>query len=250
MNDYFLGGKDNFAADRRAAEQLLAIAPEIKTMAEENRHFLGRVVRFLAEQGIRQFIDIGSGLPTRKNSHEVARAVAPDTRVVYVDHDPVVISHAQAILADDDRIVAVRGDMLHPERLLAEPGLRRVIDLDEPLAVLIVGALQLIAHSDEPYKRVAVLRDAMPAGSYLAISHVVFDTRQDVVRPIEDIYRMIFDRPDATAARTRAEVLHFFDGFEMVDPGLTYIREWRPDNPLSARAAKAIWMAGGVGRKP
>lgn len=250
MNDYLLGGKDNFAADRRAAEQLLAIAPEIKTMAEENRRFLGRVVRFLAERGIRQFLDIGPGLPTRNNSHEVARSVLPDVRVVYADHDPVVISHGEAILVDDDRIAVTRGNLLRPDTLLADRHVRRLIDFEEPLAVLIFGALQLIAHSEDPYKSVARIRDALPAGSYLAISHVVFDTRPDVIRPIEDIYRAIFDRPDATAARTREDVLRFFDGFDLVEPGLTYIRRWHPDNPLSAQAAEAVWVVGGVGRKP
>jgi hypothetical protein len=140
MNDYFLGGKDNFAADRRAAEELLAIAPEIKPMAEENRRFLGRAVRFLAEQGIRQFFDIGSGLPTRQNTHEVARTVCPSARVVYADNDPVVISHGEAILAGEENTAVVKGDILHPQDLVAQPGVRRVIDFDEPMAVLIFGA--------------------------------------------------------------------------------------------------------------
>jgi hypothetical protein len=249
MNDYFLGGKDNFAADRQAAEELLAIAPEIKTIAAENRRFLGRTVRFLAEQGIRQFIDIGSGLPTRKNTHEVARAVAPAARVVYVDNDPVVISHGEAILAGDDRTTVVEGDILHPEELVADPRLRRIIDLDEPVAVLIFGALHFIPHCDDPFKSVAWLRDALPSGSYLALSHVVFDTKPEAVDPIEDIYRAILSRPDSSAARGRAEVLRFFDGFELVDPGLVYVRQWRPDSPMSERAAERIWMVGGVGRK-
>jgi O-methyltransferase involved in polyketide biosynthesis len=250
MNDYFLGGKDNFAADREAAEQLLAIAPEIQDLATENRRFLGRTVRYLAEQGIRQFVDIGSGLPTRQNTHEVARTVAPGARVIYVDKDPVVISHGRAILASDERTVVVEGDILHPEELVAHPQVRRAVDFDEPVAVLIFGALQFIAHSADPFKCVAWLRDALPSGSHLAISHVVFDTKPDVIDPIEDIYRGIFDRPDAKAARRTEEVRRFFDGFELVDPGLVYLRQWRPDNPLSARAAEKVWMVGGVGRKP
>jgi hypothetical protein len=250
MNDYFLGGKDNFAADRKAAEELLAIAPEIKPMAEENRRFLGRAVRFLAEQGIQQFFDIGSGLPTRQNTHEVARTVCPGARVVYADNDPVVISHGEAILAGDDRTAVVKGDILHPEELVADPGVRRVIDFDEPMAVLIFGALHFIPHSDDPFKCVAWLRDALPSGSYLALSHAVFDTKPDAVDPIEDIYRAILSRPGTTAARGRDEVLPFFDGFELVDPGLVYLRQWRPDNPLRARAAEKLWMVGGVGRKP
>ncbi len=250
MNDYLLGGKDNFAADRRAAEQLLAIAPEIQAMATENRRFLGRVVHYLAEQGIRQFFDIGSGLPTRRNTHEVARAVVPGARVVYVDKDPVVISHGRAILACDERTAVVRGDILHPSELLADRQVRRIIDFDEPVAVMVFGALHFIPHSDEPFKAVARLRDAIPAGSHLALSHAVFDTKPDAAAPIEDIFQQILGRPGAAGTRRREDVLRFFDGFDLVDPGLVYVRGWRPDNPLSAQAADKVWAVGGVGRKP
>ncbi|GAB2833789.1 SAM-dependent methyltransferase [Actinoallomurus bryophytorum] len=249
MNDYFLGGKDNFAVDREAAEQLLAIAPEIQDIATENRRFLGRAVRYLAEHGIRQFIDIGSGLPSRRNTHEVAQKVAPDARVVYVDKDPVVISHGRAILANNERTVVVEGDILHPEDLVTHPQVRRIVDLDEPVAVLIFGALHFIPHSEDPFKCVAWMRDAMPPGSYLAISHVVFDTRPDAVDPIEDIYRGIFERPDAKAARNIEDVRRFFDGWDLIEPGLVYVRQWHPDNPLSARSAEKVWVVGGVARK-
>jgi hypothetical protein len=250
INDYFLGGKDNFAADRKAAEELLAIAPEIKSIAEENRRFLGRAVRFLAEQGIRQFVDIGSGLPTRQNTHEVARSVAPEARVVYVDNDPVAISHGRALLARDASTTVVEGDILHPEDLAGDPDVRRVIDFDEPVAILIFGALHFIPHSDDPFKSVAWLHDLIVPGSYLAISHVVFDTRPEVIDPIEDIYRAILERPGARSARRREDVLRFFDGFDLVDPGLVWLREWRPDDPLRAQVADRVWMVGGVGRKP
>ncbi|MEV5712161.1 SAM-dependent methyltransferase [Actinoallomurus sp. NPDC052274] len=250
MNDYLLGGKDNFAADRKAVDSLLAIAPEIREIALENRLFLRRAVRFLAEQGIRQFIDIGSGLPTQRNSHEIARSVTSDARVVYVEKDPVVLSHARAILIDSSRTAVVEGDILHPEEFLTECGLHGLIDLQEPLALVVCGSLHFIPHSDDPFKSVAWLRDAVPSGSHLAITHVVFDTRPDVVEPIEEIYRAILDRPGETAARTRDQVLPFFDGFELVDPGLVYVREWRPENPLAARSPEKAWMLGGVGRKP
>jgi S-adenosyl methyltransferase len=249
MNDYFLGGKDNFAADRRAAEELLALAPEIKKIAAENRRFLGRAVRFLAEQGIRQFFDIGSGLPTRQNTHEVARSVLPAARVVYVDNDPVVISHGRAILARDERTAVVEGDILHPQDLIDHREVRRIIDFDEPVAVLIFGALHFIPHAFDPFKSVAWLRDAIAPGSHLALSHLVFDTRPELAGPIGDVYRAVVDRPDAHSARRRADVLRFFDGFELVDPGLVWVREWRPDNPLCARAAEKVWKVGGVGRK-
>jgi hypothetical protein len=250
MNDYLLGGKDNFAADRQAAERLLAVAPEMKTMMAENRRFLGRAVRFLAGQGIRQFFDIGPGLPTRQNSHEVARAVAPDARVVYVDNDPVVISHCEAILACDEQTEVVEGDILHPEELIADSRAQRVIDFEQPIAILIFGALHFIPNSDDPFKCVARLRDALPSGSYLALSHAVFDSRPKTADPVGEIFREVLDGADSEGARPRDEVLRFFDGFELVDPGLVNIRQWRPGNPLSAQAAKRIWKVGGVGRKP
>ena len=250
INDYLLGGKDNFAADRDAAESLLAIAPEIKDMAVENRAFLGRAVRFLAGAGIRQFIDVGAGLPTNRNTHDVVRSVPPAARTVYVDKDPVVLSHARAILVDDERNAVIEGDILHPAELLASCRMERLIDFDEPVAVLICGALHFIPHSDDPFKAVALLCDALPSGSYLAISHVAFDDHGEQVEPIEEIYRALLNRPGEHAARTRAEVASFFDGLELVEPGLVYLKEWRPDNPLNASGAEKVWMLGGVGRKP
>jgi hypothetical protein len=250
MNDYFLGGKDNFAADRDAAEELLAIAPEIKNMAEENREFLGRVVRYLGEQGIRQFIDVGAGLPTQRNTHEVARSRIPEAKVVYVDSDPVVLSHARAILIDSPATAVLDGDILHPHHIVEQCRERDLIDFDRPLAVVIFGALHFIPHSDDPFTSIAWLRDALPSGSYLALSHVVFDDRPDVVTPIEDIYRAMLERPGEKAARARDEVLPFFDGFDLVEPGLVPIRDWRPDAPVAKTPLNGIWMAGGAGRKP
>jgi hypothetical protein len=252
MNDYLLGGKDNFAADREAAEQLLAVAPYMKTMMEENRRFLGRAVRFLADQGIRQFFDIGAGLPTRQNTHEVARSVRPDARVVYVDNDPVVITHGRAILACDERTAVIEGDIVHPEELVGDPVVRRIIDFDEPVAVLLVGALHFVPNSDEPYKRIAWLRDMLPSGSYLAISHAILsgDRPKGGPNPVGEVYRTALGRPETVGPRPRDEVLRFFDGFELVEPGLEFVRRWRPDNPLAAQAAEKLPKVGGVGRKP
>jgi hypothetical protein len=250
MNDYFLGGKDNFAADREAADQLLAIAPEIKKMSVENRGFLGRVVRYLGEQGIRQFIDVGAGLPTQRNTHEVARSQVADAHIVYVDSDPVVLSHARAILVDSPSTTVLDGDILHPDRIVEQCRTNGWLDFDRPIAVVIFGALHFIPHSDDPFKAIACLRDALPSGSYLGLSHVVFDDRPDTVDPIEDVYRAMLDRPGEHAARTREGVLPFFDGFELVEPGLVHIRDWRPDGPIGTRSRDGIWMAGGVGRKP
>ena len=249
MNDYLLGGKDNFAADRQVAERLLAIAPEMKTVMAENRLFLGRAVRYLAGQGIRQFFDIGAGLPTQQNSHEVARAVAPDARMVYVDNDPVVRSHCEAILASDDHTEVVPGDILHPEEIIADRRVQRVIDFDEPVAVLICGALHFIPNSDDPFKAVARLRDMLPSGSHLALTHAIFGDKPRSVDEVGEIFREVSGSTAPVGPRPCDEVLRFFEGFELVDPGLVFVRQWRPDNPLSAQAAKRIWKLGGVGRK-
>ncbi|MEU4832567.1 SAM-dependent methyltransferase [Streptosporangium sp. NPDC023615] len=248
MNDYFLGGKDNFAADREAAERVLAVAPEIRAMAQESHAFLGRVVRHLVEQGMRQFVVIGSGLPTRRSAHEVAQEIEPETRVVYVATDPVVLSHSRAMLATDGRTTVVEGDVLHPRELLADPELRRLIDLERPVAVLILSALQFIPDEDDPHKSVAVLREAVPVGSHFAIAHVVFDTRPEAAGPLVDIYRRVLGRQE-DASRTSDQVLRFFDGLELVEPGLVHLRHWRPDNPLTTRGPDRTWSMGGVGRK-
>ncbi|MER6177615.1 SAM-dependent methyltransferase [Streptosporangium sp. NPDC001681] len=248
MNDYFLGGKDNFAADRKAAEEVLAIAPEIRAMSQEAQAFLRRATGYLVEQGMTQFVVLGSGLPTRNNVHQVAQAIAPDTRVVYVATDPVVLSHARAMLATNPHTTIVEGDVLHPRELLNDPELRRLIDLDLPVAVLILSALQFIPDEDDPHKNVAILRDAVPAGSHFAIGHVVFDTRPEAAGPLVDIYRKILGRHE-DASRRSDQVLRFFDGLELVEPGLVYVRHWRPDNPLATQGREKTWTMGGVARK-
>ncbi|WP_433236808.1 SAM-dependent methyltransferase [Streptosporangium sp. CA-135522] len=248
MNDYFLGGKDNFAADRRAAEAVLAIAPEIRTMAREVQAFLGRAVRHLIERGVTQFIAIGTGLPSRHNVHQVAQSLDPAARVVYVTDDPLVFSHALALLATDPRTGAVRGDLLHPDELLADPGLRRLIDLERPVAILIASALQFIPDEDDPFKSVSLLRDSVAAGSHLVIAHAVFDTRPEAAGPLVDIYREVLGRSE-DASRTRNQVLRFFDGMELVDPGLVYIRQWRPDNAFAAQRPEKMWTVAGIARK-
>ncbi|MBB2914468.1 hypothetical protein FHS43_005780 [Streptosporangium becharense] len=248
MNDYFLGGKDNFAADRRAAEKVLAIAPEVRDMAREANAFIGRAVRFLVGEGVTQFVVIDSGLPTQNNVHQVARSLDSGARVAYVAADPVVLSHARALLATDDRTAVVEGHVLNPDALLADPGLRRLVDLDLPVAVIIRSALQFIPDEDDPFKSVSVLRDAVAAGSYFVIGHAVFDVRPEAAGPLVDVYRQVLGRAE-DASRTSAEVLRFFDGLELVEPGLVYARHWRPDNPLSTLGRQKTWSMGGVARK-
>jgi S-adenosyl methyltransferase len=248
MNNYFLDGKDNFAADRKAAEEVLAVAPEVKAMTYESQAFLGRVVRYLVEQGMTQFVVIGSGLPNRRNVHQVAQEIVPDTRVVYVSNDPVVLSHSRATLATNPYTTAVEGDVLHPRELLADPELLRLVNLDLPVAVLILSALQFIPDEDDPHKSVAVLRDAVPVGSYFGIGHVVFDTRPEAKDPLVEIFQRILGRGE-DASRRSEQVLRFFDGLELVDPGLVYVRHWHPDNPLAAQGRDKTWTMGGVARK-
>jgi hypothetical protein len=248
MHDYFIGGKDNFAVDREAAEAVLATAPEVRVMAQEHQAFQGRVIRFLVEQGITQFINLGSGLPSEPNTHELARSLAPDARVAYVDNDPVVLAHARAILARGAGTGVVKGDILHPAELLADPDLRQVIDLDQPVAVLLLGVLQYIPDGHEPFRRVAELCEALPAGSHVVITHVVFDSRPEVAEPIVALYRRMLGHAEG-GARTRETVLPFFDGLELVEPGLVYVREWRPDSPFLTERPEKAWVMVGVGRK-
>lgn len=246
-SDYLLGGKDNFAADRAFAERLLSIAPEVKTMAVDTRTFLERVVRFLVGQGVRQFLNVASGLPSRRNTHEVAQELAPDARVVYVDDDPVVLTHARAMLARNARTGVVNGSILRPDEMLSDPEMLRLIDFDEPVGLLIPARLQYLPDADEPYKCVAHVRDRLAPGSHLMIGHAVFDSRPELARPVIDLFRQIVPRAD-DAPRTREKVLRFFDGTELVEPGLVYIRQWRPDSPQSDHQAQRVWIVGGVGR--
>jgi hypothetical protein len=248
MHDYFIGGKDNFAVDREAAEAVLATAPEVRVMAQEHQAFHVRVIRFLVEQGLTQFINLGSGLPSDLNTHELARSRTPDARVVYVDNDPVVLAHGRAILAKGPRTAVVKGGIMHPAELLADPDLREVIDLDQPVAVLLFGVLQYIPDGSDPFRRVAELRDALPAGSHIVITHVVFDSRPEAAEPIVNIYRKMLGQADG-GARTRETVLPFFDGLELVEPGLVYVREWQPDSPFLSERPDKAWVIVGVGRK-
>jgi SAM-dependent methyltransferase len=246
--DYLLGGKDNFAADREAARRLIEAIRDVAAIARDNRSFLGRVVRYLAiEGGIRQFLDLGGGLPTQANVHELAQGVAPESRVVYVDNDPVVASHGRALLASGDQVGMVFGDLRDPASILRHPEVLGLLHLARPLAVLCTSTLHFIADEAEPHKIIEEYRDHMAPGSYLAISH---GTREEDPRgevdKAEGIYRQASSQ---LHVRTRPEVLRFFDGFELVEPGLSWIAEWRPE-PGTAPTGRQHSIRGGVGRKP
>lgn len=245
--DYFLGGKDNFACDRAVAEQLRVAVPEAPVMAVQNRAFLGRVVRFLAERGVHQFVDIGTGLPTQDNVHQVAQSLVPDARVAYVDNDPIVLAHARALLAENPNTVAVRGDLRHPDTILTDPELAKLIDFDQPVAVLLIGILYFLTDRDRPFELVDRLKSTMAPGSYLALSHVVSDDDLAGITRAQEIYRS-FLRGDGDARRTRAQVLGFLDGLDLIEPGLVPVRDWHTEHEPDP--SPATWMIGGIGRKP
>jgi trans-aconitate methyltransferase len=251
--DYLLEGKDNFPADRDVADQLLAIAPVARDVVEDNRAFLRRAVSHLAkEAGIRQFIDLGSGLPTQGNVHEIAQAIAPDARVVYVDNDAMVVTHSRALLAGDNT-AAIQADLREPDALLEHAELRELIDLDQPVALLLMAILHFLPDDEDPFGIVARFRDALPAGSYLAISHGTRDVPARSDMPAADMAEMgarverLYQLTTASlVTRTRAQVERFFAGFDLLEPGLVEIQLWRPDDQGSKLPGG---FYGGVGRK-
>lgn len=252
MIDYFVGGKDNFAADREAARHALDIAPELPLMCREGRRFLERAIRLLADAGIRQFVDIGCGLPTQGNVHEVAQAAVPDARTAYVDNDPVVIVHARAILEGDERTTVVEADMREPDQVLSHPRLKSLINLDEPVAILLLFALDVIPDDELMTRIVRELRDAITPGSYVVISHSVSDQRPETTAKLAAMYqddRVVTGDKRRDQVRTKAEVEPLFDGLSLVDPGLVYITHWRPLPGETPASPEAVWSVGGVGRK-
>ncbi|HZD69125.1 MAG TPA: SAM-dependent methyltransferase [Actinomycetes bacterium] len=245
MYDYFLGGKDNFPADRKAAEAILTTAPEARDLARQNRAFLQRAVRFLAgEAGIRQFLDIGTGIPTQGNVHEIAHAVAPDARVVYVDIDPIVLTHGRALLASPNTTI-VLGDLREPAAILADAEVRRMIDFDQPVAVLLVAILHFVRDEEGPAEIAARLRDAMAPGSYLTISHGTADFQPEH-EATTTVVRTYDRATSQLSLRSHAEIARFFDGFELVEPGLVPVSMWRPDSDIP----EGQGVYAGVGRKP
>ena len=247
--DYWLGGKDNFAADRALGDAIIEVVPSTRFAARANRSFLGRAVRYLAaEANVTQFLDIGTGIPTAGNTHEVAQAAVPQARVVYVDHDPIVLAHARALMTSSPAgaTAFIKADLRDPGKILDHPELRGTLDLGRPVALMLIAVLHFLTEQDDPRRLVAELLDALPSGSYLTIAHLTAD----------------FDPEEAASAlaatqrsgvtyvpRSAAEVAAFFDGLDLVDPGVVPLLTWRPDDgapqdPLAAR------MYAAMGRKP
>jgi SAM-dependent methyltransferase len=245
--DYWLGGKDNFAADREAAEQAIQINPDIVHIARANRAFLARAVSYLAgEAGIRQFLDIGTGIPTASNTHEVAQAIAPESRVVYVDHDPIVLSHARALLTSSPQgaTAYVDADLRDPAQILREA--RQTLDFTRPVAIMLVAILHLIGESDDPQHVVRQLVAAVPPGSYLVISHPASDL--DAGAMVRMASRLNQLTAQKGTPRTGPEVASFLDTLQLVDPGLVRVPEWHPASPQEAATPCAMWAA--IARKP
>jgi len=245
--NYWLGGKDNFAADRAAGEQAIKAFPDIVLSARANRAFLARTVRFLAgEAGIRQFLDIGTGIPSANNTHEVAQSVAPESRIVYVDNDPVVLTHARALLTSDPAGATdyLDADLRQPERILASAA--RLLDFSRPVGVMLMAILQHLHEEDDPYRVVATLMDAVPSGSYLALSHPAKDINAEAMAKMaESLNKMMAEK---VTFRDRPAVARFFDGLDLVEPGMVQASKWRPATDAEAASPAALW--GGVARRP
>jgi hypothetical protein len=247
--DAMLGGEHNYAIDREALAAFTAIDPQVRALARANRAFLGRAVRYLAGAGVRQFLDLGSGIPTQGNVHEVAQAIAPGSRVVYVDNDPVAVAHSTSLLEDVPDATVVNADIRKPADVLNSPQVRELIDFDQPVAVLMITIMHFITHEEDPAGLVAASRDGLPAGSWLAMSHATDQDRPDTAAAVGQLYRSKATSP--VTARSHDEIAGLFTGFELVDPGLVYVPLWRPDpgEELPEKPSE-FWVYAGVGRKP
>jgi SAM-dependent methyltransferase len=246
--DWWLGGDHNFRADQDAARAMIAVEPNARAIARENRAFLGRAVRFLAaEAGIRQFLDIGSGIPTQNNVHQVAQEAAPGARVVYADADDVVVAHSRLILDGNADAAVIQADVRNPASILSDPETQLLLDFSQPVAVLLVAVLHFIGDADNPEQLVATLRDALPPGSYLVVSHGCSDGRPEILSKFEAVYKSKVAAQGR--ARTSAEIARFFDGFTLVDPGLVWLPQWRPERPEDVpEDPEKYWFLSGVGQ--
>ncbi|GAB2680079.1 SAM-dependent methyltransferase [Nocardia goodfellowii] len=252
--DYWLGGKDNYPADRALGDAIAGHIPAIQTMAQANRAFLGRSVRYLVrEAGITQFLDIGTGIPTAGNTHEVAQRAQPAARVVYVDNDPIVLAHARALMSSSaaGKTAFIHADLHDPDSILTDSALIDTLDFDQPVAIMMVAVLMYFEDADKPHDIVAKLLDAVPSGSYLVITHPTADFDERAMA------RVVHSAEDAGITfhpRTRAETESLFAGTELVEPGVVPVVTWRPDladrTPRTVADPESAWYWAGVGRKP
>ncbi|MEV5440607.1 SAM-dependent methyltransferase [Streptomyces sp. NPDC052682] len=248
MYDYYLGGSHNFEVDREAARKALEFMPGLPKIMQANRAFMRRAVRFAAGEGITQFLDVGSGIPTFGNVHEVAQAASPGARVVYVDHDPVAVAHSQAVLEGNDAADIVAADLRKPQEILGSPQVERLLDLNRPVALLLVAILHFVEDADDPYRAVAELRDALAPGSLLVLTHASYE---GIPLPPEraagavDVYK---DIRNPLIMRSREDIARFFEGYDMVEPGLVPPPLWRPETTPQDEDPYAFSGFAGVGR--
>ncbi|MER7009570.1 SAM-dependent methyltransferase [Dactylosporangium sp. NPDC000555] len=248
--NYWLGGKDNFAADRESADAIEQKFPGMRAGVRANRDVLGRMTRYLAEAGIRQFLDIGTGLPTEDNTHEVAQRIAPDSRVLYVDNDPLVMTHARALLTSNGEGVTnyIEADLRDPQAILSAPQLRNTLDLAQPVALMLIAILHFIPGPGEAWTIVKRLMDELPSGSYLAATHFTLDFMPEREKAA---YRQMLDSGMSDVwPRDRAEFTALFDGLEVVDPGIVLVSQWRPEGASDPADPSRISIWAGVARKP
>lgn len=244
--DFALGGFHNFEVDRVFFEAAEQAWPNLRLVAHANRAYLRRVVQWLTDAGIRQFLDVGSGIPTLGNVHEVAQRTAPDARVVYVDVDPVAVSHGQSILADNPNACAIRADLRRPRDILEHPEVAAVVDLEQPVAILLIAVLHFVPDEDRPTEIIARYRDAVAPGSYLAISHgVTAPAPTDGQEQVRDLYRRT---PTPISTRTPEQIAAMFDGFDLVEPGIVPVTDWHPEPGSDEEPQRDIVVA--VGRRP
>ncbi|MEU8346311.1 SAM-dependent methyltransferase [Spirillospora sp. NPDC048832] len=250
MYDYYLGGKDNFLADREAADKVIAISREVgndvRLAARANRGFLGRAMEMMTGLGMRQYLDIGTGLPTQENVHQVVLRSAPDAQVVYVDNDPIVLVHARALLADNPQTLVLEGDLRDPDALLADPALRARIDFGQPVVLILCAILQFISDDAEAQRIVGRLCESLPSGSHLVISHVFpGEGHDDELAEVDGVY----SRTSAGnfTLRSRAQITSLFAGAELLPPGLAPVEDWKPGATGSFDFTRATYL-GGVAR--
>ncbi|MEU2021762.1 SAM-dependent methyltransferase [Streptomyces sp. NPDC016469] len=251
MYDFYLGGSHNFEVDREAARKAMEFMPGLPKVMQANRAFMRRAVRYALSEGVSQFLDIGSGIPTFGNVHEVAQGIDPAAKVAYVDHDPVAVAHSQAVLEGNDGATIASADLRRPQEIRDSPEVNKLLDFDRPVALLLVAVLHFIEDSDDPQGAVAALRDMLAPGSLLVVTHATYEgiplSREEAGGAV-GVYRNI---RNPLIMRTRDEVARFFDGYELVEPGLVAMPEWRPENAAAPENEDPYAFSGiaGVGRK-
>jgi len=248
MYDYYLGGAHNFGVDRELAAKALELFPDGQLIAQANRAFLHRAVRYLLSQGVRQFLDIGSGIPTAGNVHEIAQNVDPDARILYVDHDPVAVAHSELILRNNHRARVLQADLRRPQDILDSAEFKQLIDLTKPVGLLMVSVLHFVSEADNPQAAIARFRNLLAPGSYLVISQGTGESRSTQVSKLQELYS---STRTPISYRTRDRIRELFEGWDLVDPGVVWLPQWRPDWPDDVGPnPESTVVAAAVGRKP